>query len=141
MNVRHAGVAVLAGAALVASCSGQGNDVPPSDGEGAGTQPASTATDEPPTVGAERPTTGPTGPATATYQPPPAFDAEQAMATVTHLAGEIGPREATSPAFHEAADWVAEQFAGPRSSVGAPLARAVHAAVAAGTVAWTRQVE
>jgi adenosylcobinamide hydrolase len=32
----------------------------------------------------------------------------------------------------------AEQFAGPRSSVGARLARAVHTTVAAGTMAWTR---
>ncbi|HEX6310731.1 MAG TPA: adenosylcobinamide amidohydrolase, partial [Acidimicrobiia bacterium] len=32
----------------------------------------------------------------------------------------------------------AEEFAGPRAPVGAGLARAVHAAVAAGTVAWRR---
>jgi len=33
------------------------------------------------------------------------------MATVRKLAGEIGPREATSPAFREAATWVGQQFA------------------------------
>ena len=33
----------------------------------------------------------------------------------------------------------AQQFAGPRSPIGASLARAVHAAVAAGTAAWKRQ--
>lgn len=34
------------------------------------------------------------------------------MATVRKLAGEIGPREATSPAFRRAASWVEQQFAG-----------------------------
>jgi adenosylcobinamide hydrolase len=33
----------------------------------------------------------------------------------------------------------AQQFAGPRSPIGASLARAVHAAVTAGTAAWKRQ--
>jgi Zn-dependent M28 family amino/carboxypeptidase len=33
------------------------------------------------------------------------------MATVRKLAGEIGPREATSPAFRQAATWVSRQFA------------------------------
>jgi Zn-dependent M28 family amino/carboxypeptidase len=32
------------------------------------------------------------------------------MATVRHLAGDIGPRPATSPAFGRAADWVAHRF-------------------------------
>jgi adenosylcobinamide hydrolase len=35
----------------------------------------------------------------------------------------------------------AEQFAGPRSPIGACLARAVHTAVSAGTVAWSRRQE
>ena len=33
------------------------------------------------------------------------------MATVRKLAGEIGPREATSPAYRQAATWVEQQFA------------------------------
>lgn len=33
------------------------------------------------------------------------------MRTVRHLAGRIGPRLATAPAYGEAADWVAERFA------------------------------
>lgn len=32
------------------------------------------------------------------------------MEVVRHLAGEIGPRHGTSPAFREAADWVAREF-------------------------------
>jgi hypothetical protein len=110
MRVKHAVAAVLLTAVIAASCSGPG-DAPPPDAAGAGTEPPPTATDEPTTAGTETPGTSPAGPATATYQPPPEFEADRAMATVTHLAGEIGPREATSPAFHEAADWVAEQFA------------------------------
>jgi len=39
------------------------------------------------------------------------FDRDAAMVTVRKLAGEIGPREATSPAFRQAAAWVAQQFA------------------------------
>lgn len=33
------------------------------------------------------------------------------MRTVRHLAGRVGPRLATGPAFREAADWVAARFA------------------------------
>ena len=38
---------------------------------------------------------------------PADLDVGVAVRTVQHLAGEIGPREATSPAYREAADWVA----------------------------------
>ena len=54
--------------------------------------------------------------ATPTREPPPSavrpgsFDAAQAMAVVRHLAGEIGPRHGTSPAFREAARWVAGEL-------------------------------
>ena len=109
MKVRYTAAAVLAGTALVAACTGSGDQTP--DGGNAATPPA-TVTGAPPAAGTQAPATGPDGQATATYRPPPEFDAERAVATVVHLAGEIGPREATSPAFHEAADWVADQFAG-----------------------------
>lgn len=109
MKVRHATAAVLAGAAFAAACTGSGDATP--DGGNAATPPA-TVTGGPPATGPHTPGNSPNGRATATYQPPPGFDAERALATVVHLAGEIGPREATSPAFHEAADWVADQFAG-----------------------------
>lgn len=112
MNVRNAVATVLAGTVLIAACTTTGNDEPPSDGDaGAETQTGPTATDPPPTAGPVGQGASPSEPVTATHQPPVQFDPERAMATVTHLAGEIGPREATSPAFHEAADWVADQFA------------------------------
>jgi Peptidase family M28 len=38
------------------------------------------------------------------------FDKDSAMATVRKLAGEIGPREATSLAYRQAAAWVQNQF-------------------------------
>lgn len=47
----------------------------------------------------------------ATMTPPPRFDPAAALSTVEYLADEIGPREATSAAFHRAADWVEERFA------------------------------
>lgn len=57
------------------------------------------------------PTARPTATATPTQQPEPArFDADRAMRTVRHLAGVIGPRLATGPAFREAADYVTARF-------------------------------
>jgi hypothetical protein len=109
MKVRRTAAAVLAGAAFAAACTGSGDEAP--DGGNAATPPA-TVTGGPPAAGPQTPGTGPNGRATATYRPPPEFDAERTLATVVHLAGEIGPREATSAAFHEAADWVADKFAG-----------------------------
>jgi hypothetical protein len=109
MKVRCTAAAVLAGAAFAAACTGSGDETP--DGGNAAT-PLPTVTGRASDAGQQTPGTGPNGRATATYRPPPEFDAERALATVVHLAGEIGPREATSPAFHEAADWVADQFAG-----------------------------
>lgn len=38
------------------------------------------------------------------------FDTARASAVVRHLAGEIGPRHGTSPAFREAARWVGDRF-------------------------------
>ncbi len=45
-----------------------------------------------------------------TVRPAARFDADAAMRTVRHLAGEIGPRLATGPAFERAADWVQAHF-------------------------------
>ena len=38
------------------------------------------------------------------------FDVRRAAAAVDHLAGEIGPRHGTSPAFRRAAGWVAQRL-------------------------------
>ncbi|MBZ5738068.1 M28 family metallopeptidase [Nocardioides mangrovi] len=55
------------------------------------------------------PRTQTTAPApTVTASPPATFEAARAMRTVRHLAGRIGPRLATGPAFREAAEWVAD---------------------------------
>jgi Peptidase family M28 len=59
------------------------------------TEPADAATSDPPR--------GATGPAR--------FDSDAAIRTVRHLAGRIGPREAASPAFRRAADWVSDRLA------------------------------
>jgi hypothetical protein len=106
MNRRPAiAAATLAVSALVA-CTGESpSDPPQPDATPTATGDALTPADP----SAEPTTASPS--ATATYQPPAQFDPERAQAAVTHLAGEIGPREATSSAFHDAADWVADQFA------------------------------
>ena len=73
---------------------------------------------DPPPAEPSSSTTAPASPsptATATPEPaPPAeprrFDVAVARRTVQHLAGEIGPRHATSPAFQEAVIWVTGRF-------------------------------
>lgn len=47
---------------------------------------------------------------TATMAPPPEFDPAATFGTVEYLAAEIGPREGTSAAFHQAAEWVEQRF-------------------------------
>ncbi|MDQ6525346.1 M28 family peptidase [Nocardioides sp. LHD-245] len=65
---------------------------------------------------ASRPAAASAPPATTTppnpSTPPPArtFDAAVAVAAVAHLAGRIGPRLATGPAFRRAADWAAGEL-------------------------------
>lgn len=64
-------------------------------------RPASTGTSEPIAPGASDPRTQPAG-----------FRQTAAMATVRHLAEDIGPRLATSPAFDRASDWVERRLSG-----------------------------
>ena len=64
--------------------------------------------------GTTAPTTAPTSEPTAT-PPPPRVSPDDAriqvaVDTVDHLAGEIGPRPGTSPAYFEAAEWVQGQL-------------------------------
>ncbi|GAA4749044.1 hypothetical protein GCM10023350_37610 [Nocardioides endophyticus] len=61
------------------------------------------------------PSATPTTPAatpetTPSPEPPRRFEADRAMRTVRHLAGTIGPRLATGPAFRRAAAYVEERF-------------------------------
>ncbi len=52
------------------------------------------------------PATTPSEPTSTPRQRPRHFDADRAMATVRALAGGVGPRLATGPAYGEAAAWV-----------------------------------
>jgi hypothetical protein len=94
------GVALAAGALVLTGC---------------------TSPDETSTPSAARPGQSPSGtPASGPASPSPTrrgemreivpFDGRRAMADVRHLAGDIGPRLATGPAFRTAADWVADRF-------------------------------
>jgi hypothetical protein len=92
----------LAGALLVlGACSG--------GGPGASRMLQPSTPDAPPAEAGQP--TRPLPTASATMTPPPEFDPAAAFATIEYLADEIGPREATSSAFHRAADWVEQQFA------------------------------
>lgn len=82
------------------------------------TPPADTPRDEPAVSQTSAP--APTDPPAVMTTPeltaapkvtPDDFDTGTAMATVRHLAGAIGPREATGPAFERAARWVGRRFA------------------------------
>jgi len=68
------------------------------------TSPAATATPS------EDPTPSETSPSPAPEPREPAFSTARAMGTVRFLAGEVGPRLATGPAFRRAASWVERRF-------------------------------
>ncbi len=66
---------------------------------------------------ATEPTTAPTSPPTSTPSPsrPPRVSPDDArvriaLDTIDHLAGRIGPRPGTSPAYFRAAEWVERRF-------------------------------
>ena len=74
----------------------------------------------------------------ATPPRPPAFDSAAAVSVVRQLAGRIGPREATSPAYQQAADWVEAQFEAAgyvvrRQAVAVPAGTSWGVPVRAGT--------
>jgi len=89
--------AILTCLAVAAACT---------TGEPASPAPGSTPTPAPTTTvsGPPAATAAPQTPTTAPT--PPAFDAVAAVRTVRVLADQIGPREATSPAYRRAADFV-----------------------------------
>jgi Zn-dependent M28 family amino/carboxypeptidase len=72
-------------------------------------------------------------------------DPDTAMETVLHLAGEIGPREATGPAYERASRWVGSRFemlgySVQRQQVDVPAGNSWGVPVGAGTsvnvIAW-----
>jgi aminopeptidase YwaD len=96
--------ALALGGVLLAGCT-SGDD--PDNASG----PPSSAATTRQTVAPTEPTAA--GQTTKTSEPRPVqvrFRAGAAMRTVRHLARDIGPRQATSPAFAEAADWVQSEF-------------------------------
>src|SRR5918996_5331959 len=90
-------IGAVTGVALVGACS---DDEPSGSASQSPTEPPS----RPPTRTAT-PTPSPTPTPT-----PVAFDTSAAYAVVEHLAGQIGPREAASAAFDEAAAYVQARF-------------------------------
>ncbi len=106
--VRGAASALVLG--LVAGCSPDVRD----DSRQA---PPVVETNEPAVEASPTPTPTPSASATPTAEPPPApepvlaFSTARAMRTVRVLAGDIGPRLATAPAFRRAARYVAGSFA------------------------------
>jgi hypothetical protein len=99
-------VSLAAAASLLAGCAAA--DDPAAD-RGA-PSPASPTASPSPTTASPGPTSPSPEPATTVPQPPATFDPAAAYATVDTLAGRIGPREAASPAFLEAADVVEERL-------------------------------
>jgi aminopeptidase YwaD len=98
-------VAAASAALVLTSCSSDPPEEPPAP-------PSSSA----PTSSAPTPNGTPTSTPTTEPRPDPVtpddLDRATAMGAVRHLAGVIGPREATSPAFRQAADWVEGELAG-----------------------------
>jgi aminopeptidase YwaD len=119
MSVRTAGgrlgcVCVLVSATiLLAGCSGSeedSGDPAASNATPTRAAPTSASATTPRATGASKPSTSPSRvdpPAT-----PPRFRVAAAVRTIRFLAVRTGPREATSPAYRRAADWVEGRFAG-----------------------------
>ncbi|MDR7254531.1 hypothetical protein J2X46_003524 [Nocardioides sp. BE266] len=93
-------VAAVPAALLVAACSTDTSDPSPAPATSASSTPEASTSPEPEQSPSEAP------------EPVSADDLDVATAvrTVRHLAGDVGPREATGPAFARAADWVARAF-------------------------------
>ncbi|GAA5141453.1 hypothetical protein GCM10023340_03210 [Nocardioides marinquilinus] len=103
----------VTGAVLLAGCSSPDDDAGPT---GATATPSTSAPTAPTTPSAT-PDPTPSEPAPEPPEPDPRLTPDDvrpatAVAAVRHLAGEIGPRPGTSPAYREAADWVEQQLTG-----------------------------
>jgi Peptidase family M28 len=98
-------IAVIAGVLVVAGCTA-GSPAPSISSRSPSPTTSSTPTATPssaPSPSAIRPTARPTTTPTARQV---RFDARRVQRDIRHLAGDIGPREATSKNYAEAADWV-----------------------------------
>jgi aminopeptidase YwaD len=100
---------VLLVGALTLGCSAAempgASDTSPADTASSGPSPSAPLSVEPSEPSASERSERPVRPVTATD-----FDQRRAMEVVEHLAGTIGPRHATSPAYADAARWVGERF-------------------------------
>jgi hypothetical protein len=100
MRVLPAVVALV----LLGACDG-GSDAQEAEPNAARSTPSASATDPPSTPPSGSPDAEPN-------TEPVRFSADAALRTVRFLAGRIGPREATSPAYAEAARWVEHELRG-----------------------------
>ena len=103
---RYAATAGLVVAALLTGCTEQaspGGAPPPTSSSAPAADPST------PTSGPSASSSSPDEPAPRAVRPAD-FDVRRATAAVRHLAGRVGPRHGTSPAFARAADWVAGEL-------------------------------
>lgn len=107
-RARRLGVAVSA-VLLAAACAVDSADTSPRPTTG----PSASQVPSPDASAVESPEPQPDHEPEPRPEPVSADDLEVATAfrAVRHLAGVVGPREATGPAYREAADWVARSFA------------------------------
>ncbi|MGH3348160.1 MAG: hypothetical protein ACRDO4_14365, partial [Nocardioides sp.] len=105
-------VAAVAVAAVVAGCSAGD----PSGEAAPSSSPSPTTTDDASADPTSDPTSTPSSTPTSDPEPAPLrpadFDLRRAQGAVQHLAGRIGPRHGTSPAFARAVDWVSGELEG-----------------------------
>lgn len=97
----------------LAGCSSSTTDPGAAAPPPAGSSTASTTPAPPAATSTPTPTETPTEPPEPTPQrraDPDDVDVSVATRTVRHLAGVVGPRPGTSPAYFEAADWVQAQL-------------------------------
>ena len=137
---RWATALAATGLLVTAGCSTE-----PPEREGPGAVPdraggSDTASPSPPPAGSDRPTPSTSAEGTSERDEPlTADDVDPAVAVraVRHLAGRIGPREATGEAYARAARWVAGELSGlgydvTRQAVAVPAGESWGVAVPAG---------
>ena len=103
---------LLAGLALLLAtgCAAEERTAPPPPPSPTASDPATpTRSASPPAPAPTRSASPPAAAPTRGVRPAD-LDVSRAVRTVRHLAGEIGPRHAPSPAFREAARWVGDEL-------------------------------